>query len=325
MRLYREITPIDNKDVFVVLDSLNKGFDYPIHYHAEYELTMVLNSSGNRIVGDSTEKYHNRDLVLIGPYLFHKWDDEDRDHEYHGDCRVITVQFDMHLFDNQILAKRPFQNVQRLLERSRQGLQFSGETLDMAFPLMDELTTHTGMTGVVLFLQLLDVLANSKECRALASEGFDWEAIQTTSTRLHAAYQYVIKNFTDPELKMTHVAQHVNLSDSAFSHFFRKSTKKSFTQFLIDMRLGYACRLLQETDDLVRDICLASGFNNVANFNRHFKKAHNCTPFRYRQLYLERTQFDWHDQVSPGQFIPDDRMVPSDYKPDYVATRLVHA
>lgn len=324
MRLFREITPIESNDVFVVLDSLNKGFDYPIHYHSEYELTLVFNSSGNRIVGDSTEKYCNRDLVLIGPYLFHKWDDEDRDPEDHRDCRVITVQFDMHLFDNQILAKRPFYNVHQLLERSRQGLQFSGETIEQAFSLMEMLTTSTGMTSVAIFFQLLDMLASSSQFRPLASKGYDWEAVQTTSTRLHAAYQFIIKNFTDPKLKLGQVAKHINLSDSAFSHFFRKSSKKSFTQFLIDMRLSYACRLLQETDDLVSDICIAAGFNNAANFNRHFKKAHGCTPFRYRQLYLERTHFNWYEQETPGQFIPDDRMVPTDYKPDYGATRLVH-
>jgi len=324
MRIFREITPIDSSDVFVILDSLNKGFDYPIHYHAEYELTLVLNSAGNRIVGDSNEKYRGKDLVLLGPYLFHKWDDEDMPGGAGFDCRVITVQFDMHLFENQILVKRPFHEIRHLLERSRKGIQFTGRTLELAEGILREMTRKKGLQNVLLFLQLLDILSRSDESRCLSSEGFAWEGIQTNSTRLHAAYQFIIENFKNPDFKMSNVASHVNLSDSAFSHFFRKSTNKSFTRFLVEMRLGYACRLLQETDELIRDIGRESGFNNIANFNRLFRKMHGCTPFEYRRLIQEKAQFDWYEQTAPGQFVPDDQLLPSDYKPDSYAATLLH-
>lgn len=325
MRVFREITPITHADVFVILDSVDKGFDYPIHNHPEYELTLVQNSAGSRIVGDSTEKYCDTDLVLLGPYLFHKWDDDDAGLASPETCRVITIQFDMHLFDKRLLATKPFYKVRSLLESASRGIRFHGKTLQHAIKHITALTSLQGLEGVIAFLQVLQILSESIEYRYLASEGFDWKAIHTQSKRLHAAYQYIIKHFNDHGLRMPDVASAVNLSESAFSHFFKKATNKSFSQFLIDMRLGHACKLLIETDDPVKFICAASGFNNEANFYRLFKKAHQCTPYEFRRLYRQRTQFDWTEQRTPGQFLPTDKSIHPGYKPTEYATRLIHA
>jgi len=285
---------------------------------------MVINSSGSRIVGDSNETYKNQDLVLLGPYLFHKWDDSLSAHAG-MDCRVITIQFDMHLFDNQLLNKHPFEMIRQMLVRSRRGIQYSGKTLSTAKILIKEIAQCSGFEAVLKFLSLLDLLSRSTNSRSLASEGFDWQSVPTNSKRLHAAYQFIIKHCADPDLKMHQVASHVNLSDSAFSHFFKKSTNKSFTSFLIGMRLGNACRLLQESDDLIKDVANNCGFNNIANFNRLFKKSHKCTPLQYRELYQEKTLFDWSAQNTPGQFLPSDQPVPMGYHPDEYATRLVRS
>ena len=324
MKLFREITPVKTSDVIVVLDSVNKGFDYPIHNHPEYEITLVLNSAGTRIVGDSSEIYSVKDLVITGPYLFHKWDDSLVEHNG-MDCRVITIQFDMHLFDGTLMSKHPFEEIKKLLHRSRRGVYFTGQTRRQAEVLMDEITRLSGLKSVIKFLELLDLLAGSRESRCLASEGFELNSIQSNSKRLHSTYQYIIQHFNDPELKMSHVAAHVNLSDSAFSHFFKKSTNKSFTRFLIDLRMGYACRLLQESDDLVKDIARSAGFNNMANFNRLFRKTYGSTPRQYRKFYQEKNRFDWSEQTTPGQFLPADVRIPFDFHPQHYATRLIHA
>jgi AraC-like DNA-binding protein len=324
MRVFREITPVTNSDVFVILDSVNKGFDYPIHNHPEYELNLVLNSVGTRIVGDSTEKYKHADLVLIGPYLFHKWDSEDKDPDDSKDCRVITIQFDMHLFDQHFLSRKPFYRVKGLLENAARGIRFTGHTLELVRDIMTQLTHLRGIEGVIAFMRLLDILSQSEEYQYLASEGFDGKAIHTRSKRLHTAYQYIIRHFRDADLKMCDVASKVNMTDSAFSHFFKKITNKSFSKFLIEMRLGHTCKLLLETDELIINISCASGFNNVANFNRLFKKIHRCTPHEFRKLYQEKAQFDWTEQRTPGQFVPRDVEIGSEYRPTEYATELVH-
>ena len=324
MKVFHEITPVTSSDVFVILDSIDKGFDYPIHNHAEYELNLILGSSGQRIVGDSTQTYQNQDMVLIGPYLFHKWDDEDKNHKDSVPCRVITIQFDMHLFDGPLLNKKPFASIKNMLQNASRGIRFTGHTFKQAKEIAINLTQLTGMESVIQFLLLLEILSNSRSYQYLASVGFDHTIFQATSKRLHAAYQYILRNFKNTGLRMSEISTHVNLSDSAFSHFFKKYTNRSFSDFLIDMRLGYSCKLLLETDDLIADICFNSGFNNLANFNRLFKKKHLCSPKVFRKNYQVKNSFDWTKQISPGQFLPSDLSKNMGSQPAFYSTKLMH-
>ncbi len=324
MKVYQEITPISNADVFILIDSVNKGFDYPIHNHPEYELNLVLGSSGQRIVGDSTERYVNNDLVLIGPYLFHKWDDEDKDDQDQTPCRVVTLQFDMHLFEGPLLVKEPFSGIKRMLTHASRGIQFTDETFAEARDMMLRLTQTSGINSILLFLKLLDMLASSPSFQHLVSVGFDQSVQQTSSKRLHAAYQYIIRHFKNVELRMSDVSDHINLSDSAFSHFFKKETHRSFSTFLIDMRLGHACHLLLDTDDLIAHISYECGFNNLTNFNRLFKKKYLRSPSAWRKMYQHKQDFDWHSQQTPGQFLPSDLRDAPHIQPDYRGSKLMH-
>ncbi len=326
VQIYREITPLKEADVFVLLDNINNGFDYPIHNHPEYELNLVMNMSGTRIVGDNTERYYEYDLVLLGPYLYHKWDgDEDRQ-ESGEDYRVITIQFAPDLFDVQLLQKQPFYKIRKLLEQSARGICFQGQTLTRAIEKLLQIADLEGFGRVLAFLDLLSILSDSKDVKYLASEGFDSASLlKSDSKRLQSAYGYIIRNFTDSSLKIREVAKLLNMSDSAFSHFFRKYTNKSFTQFLIDMRIGYACKLLLDTDDPVSQIAFLSGFNNMTNFNRLFKKYRECTPMAYRQRFKEKNGFDWEHQTTPFQFMPSGAKLEEAVKPREYRTKLQHS
>jgi AraC-like DNA-binding protein len=325
MKIYREITPLSNDDVYVVLDSVNQGFDYPLHHHMEYEINLVVGASGKRIVGDSTEKYLDQDLVLLGPYLFHKWDDSLKAGTEERPCRVITIQFDMHLFDSVLLLRNPFHHIRELFLSSYRGIRYTGESFDKAKQLMIRMTeAKGGIRGVSLFFELLDLLAKSKDRSFLTSEGFEPKTLESSGTRLQAAYQYMIKHFTRPDLNIVEVANVVHLSPSAFSHFFRKCTMKSFRRFIIDMRLGYTCKLLINTDYTISQICTKAGFNNTANFNRIFKKYHQCTPYAFRKRYQGMDHFDWMEQLTPGQFLPVDADMKFVLKPDTYSTRILH-
>ena len=131
MIVYKEITPLTQNDVFIIKNSKKVGFDYPIHYHSAYELTLILNSSGNRIVGDSVEKYNSNDLVLIGPEIYHKWDDDDIAPEKRNNAHVITIQFSRDLFDQTLFLKESFSSIKNLLKDSQRGLEFVGDTLSV--------------------------------------------------------------------------------------------------------------------------------------------------------------------------------------------------
>lgn len=324
MKVYQEITPVTGMDLFVILDSVNKGFEYPIHNHAEFELTLVTGSAGTRIVGDSTRQYTDEDLVLIGPYLFHKWDDADRQGTDNAPCRVITIQFDMHLFDKAILSKKPFAGIQALLNKSGRGIRFFGKTQKIAETMIQNLTSKSGIESATEFLLLLDGLSASTEYELLASEGFNVSPVQVKSKRLHAAYQYIRSHFHESGLKMSDVAGELNLGDSAFSHFFKKATNTSFSDYLIVMRIDHACKLLIESDEQVSRIAFLSGFNNMANFNRQFKYVHKCSPMNFRKQFREKNKFDWNKQITPGQFVPPGAHPLLD-KPDDYRTRIVRS
>jgi AraC-like DNA-binding protein len=324
MNIYREITPLKAPDIFVVLDSVSNGFDYPIHNHAEYELNLIIGMSGSRIVGDSIEHYTDFDLVLIGPYLYHKWDGDALLLAEGKPYRVITIQFGTDLFNAHLLQKERFYKIRKLLEDSRRGIKFSGKTIAETMPKMRALTEDKGFANVIEFLSLLDLLSQSDEKAFLASEGFTPQAFKNTNNRIQITYAAILKNFTKPELRIGDLAKLVHMSDSAFSHFFQKYTNKSFTQFLVDVRVGHACKLLLDTDNPVNQICFQSGFNNLANFNRLFKKNRLCTPVEYRQKYQNNTKFDWVNQTTPWQFLPSKAALMEKFTPSRYSTRLIH-
>jgi AraC-like DNA-binding protein len=324
MDIYREITPLKEPDVFVILDSMSNGFDYPIHNHPEFELNLVAGISGTRIVGDSTERYSDFDLVLLGPYLYHKWDGDEALQRSGKPYRVITIQFAMDLFDGHLLQKERFYKIRRLLQDAARGIRFHGQTFEKAMQLMIGLTEDQGFASIIGFMQLLDLLSQSTEATFLASEGFTPQAVKSESHRVQLVYGYILKNFADPNIKLGAVAAMVNMSPSAFSHFFQKFTNKSFTQFLVDVRIGHACKLLLSTDETINQISYRSGFNNMANFNRLFKKYRSCTPLEYRRRYKENHGFDWTRQITPWQFVPPRSSEQAAFRPEQYATKLLH-
>lgn len=323
MQIYREITPLNKSDVFVLLDSASNGFDYPIHNHPEYELNLIMGMSGSRTVGDSTERYFDADLVLIGPYIYHKWDGDAALLASGQQYRVITIQFGMDLFNAHLLQKGRFFKIRELLNDARRGLKFSGQTLSDASRMMISLTQDKEFSNIIEFLSLLDLLSRSTERDFLASEGFTPQSFKSDNNRIKIAYGAILRYFTNSNLKIGEIAKMVNMSESAFSHFFQKYTNKSFTQFLIDVRIGHACKLLLDTDDTIKEICFQSGFNNLANFNRLFKKYRNCTPLEYRKKFQLNSDFDWAQQTTPWQFLPDQNLMEK-FSPDKYSTRLLH-
>jgi AraC-like DNA-binding protein len=325
MQVYREITPLEEPDVFVILDSYNNGFDYPIHNHPEFELNLVMGCSGTRIIGDSTELYNNQDLVLTGSYLFHKWDVDQPKNQPIFSSRVITIQFRMDLFNSPFFRKNQFSKIRKLLHKASRGIEFQGETFDKAAELMISMTDDNGFSNIVKFLQLLNMLSCSNEASFLASEGFSPQAIPSKGNRIQIAYGFILKNFQEKDIRIADVAAQLNMSISAFSHFFKKYTNKSFRQFLIDVRIGHACRLLLDTDQNIKEVCFSSGFNNVANFNRLFKKYRACTPLEFRRRSIEKGSFDWTKQRTPWQFMPSGAKIEDAFKPaEYSTTRVVH-
>ncbi|MBK8355176.1 MAG: helix-turn-helix domain-containing protein [Saprospiraceae bacterium] len=304
MNIFREITPLGQNDVYVLLDSYSNGFDYPIHSHPEYELNLVMGVSGVRLVGDNTERFNEYDLVLLGPYLYHKWTGDEYEDGKLKKYRVVTIQFSIDLFEGPMFQKERFYRIRKMLDNSIRGIKFEGDVFKSAMTKMLSLTKDKGFTNILEFIDLLDLLSKTQSITYLASEGFTPATLKWESKRIQQAYNYIIKNFSETKFKLNDVAALINMSESAFSHFFRKYTNKSFTEFLTDVRIGHTCKLLLSTDETISQIAYRSGFNNIANFNRLFKKNKNCTPLEYRQRHKEKTIYDWQEEINMWQFLP---------------------
>ena len=324
LNIFREITPLGQNDVYVLLDSYSNGFDYPIHSHPEYELNLVMGVSGVRLVGDNTERFNEYDLVLLGPYLYHKWTGDEYEDGKLKKYRVVTIQFSIDLFEGPMFQKERFYRIRKMLDNSIRGIKFEGDVFKTAMTKMLSLTKDKGFTNILEFIDLLDLLSKTQSITYLASEGFTPATLKWESKRIQQAYNYIIKNFSETKFRLNDVAALINMSESAFSHFFRKYTNKSFTEFLTDVRIGHTCKLLLSTDETISQIAYRSGFNNIANFNRLFKKNKNCTPLEYRQRHKEKTIYDWQEEINMWQFLPPNSKNVDMIGPAINTTKVTH-
>ena len=278
-KLHNEITPLSNDDLFIVLNHPDAKFDYPVHYHSDFELNLVIGSFGERIVGDSVEIFSELDLVMTGPNVPHAWfgsQDEKR--------HVITIQFSEKFIDFPLLEKRLFKNIKALLYESRRGIVFSRETQDKVKEKILTLIKIQGFQTVLSFFSILYELSVSDR-RILTSNKFDSQEIVRTSKsrRIAKVCEYIETNY-NKQIKLKDVATLVNMSESAFSHFFKKRTRCTFSDYVINIRIAKSCQLLSETSQTVAEICYLCGFENMSNFMRIFKKRKNVTPAKYREF-----------------------------------------
>ncbi|TFH50337.1 MAG: AraC family transcriptional regulator [Bacteroidia bacterium] len=284
-RIMREVTPVTSEDLFVVLNHYNAKFDFPVHFHPEYELNLVLNSKGKRIIGDSILDYGSPDLVLIGPNTPHAW----TGNTDNSNAQVVTVQFDGSFFSEKMLSKKFATPIRELFEKSVRGILFPVEAIDSLKGRLIKLSEMHGFDSFMGFLSILYDLSISRNQMLLASQGYVGQFDANNSERISKVIAYLQENLIN-DLKIKHVADLVNMSETAFSHFFKKRTQRSFSDYLTDMRISYAARLILETDRNISEICFISGFNNLSNFNRTFRGRYNCTPgeLRSQQQFLTR-------------------------------------
>ncbi|MGQ1911112.1 AraC family transcriptional regulator [Marinifilum sp. RC60d5] len=274
-RIVREITPLSEHDFFIVLDHQNAKFDFPIHYHPEYELNLVLKSKGKRIIGDSIKNYDSADLVLIGPNTPHAWSGST------DDARVITIQFQTNILSEQTLNRKASLPIKDLLEKSKMGILFSEDTTHNITDRILKLSDVTGFDSFLDFLSILYDLSISRNQMTLSSPSYVEQFDTSKSRRIKMVNQFLIENL-HTSIRINEVAEMVNMSPSAFSHFFKKRTQRSFSDYLLEIRIGNAAKLLIDTEKNISEICFESGFNNISNFNRSFKKLKGCTPREFR-------------------------------------------
>lgn len=284
----KEVTPLSGKDCFYIADRRKTEFTYPIHSHDEFELNFTVNASGvKRIVGDSIEIIGDYDLVLLtSKELEHVWEQ----HECtSSDIREITIQFSSELFFESFINKTQFDAIRTMLEKAQRGLSFPLEAIMKVYHLLDSLSSEQqGFYAVIKFLSILYELSlYTESAQILSSLSFSKAEVHSESRRIQKIYNYINKNYRE-DVRLSDLADLVGMTTTSFSRFFKLSTGKTLSDYIVDIRIGHASRLLVDSSMSVAEVCYSCGYNNVSNFNRLFKHKKGCSPKEFRDIYKKK-------------------------------------
>ena len=278
-----EITPLSEKDCFYLVDRYKDRFTFPIHRHEEYELNFLTNCNGaRRIVGDSIETVGDFDMVLIGHGIEHGWEQ----HECRNSrIREITIQFSCDLLSDSFLAKNQLNGIRKMFDASSKGISFPPGVILKVYNRLEKLTKiDSGFYGMLELMALLYELAESGEYRRLSSSAFASVAPACDSRRVQKVQAYIAEHYKE-EIRLNDLASLAGMTPTAFSRFFKLRTGKSISDYIIDVRLGHASRMLVDSTTSIAEICYECGFNNISNFNRIFKKKKENSPKVFREIY----------------------------------------
>jgi AraC-like DNA-binding protein len=282
--ILREIIPLTRNDCFTIFTRTKTRFDFPLHYHDEMELNLVLNARGaQRIIGDHIGDIGDAELVLVGPNLPHAW--------FTHTCRSkriteVTIQFHRDLFDGQLLHRNQLAFIKTLMEQSGRGILFSPKTArDIAERILS-LSGRQGFDSVLELMRILHDLSTSPNRKILSDAGFLLQdsGISFQSRRVEKVMKYLNQHYQD-EIPLADAAAIASMTEVAFSRFFKRKTGHTYVDTLNEIRLGHASRLLIDTSHSVAEIAYQCGFNNLSHFNRLFRKKKQCTPSGFRSTY----------------------------------------
>lgn len=278
---------IPDTKVFVVKELEAPHFDPTFHFHPEYQLFLVLEGKGTRIVGYNVKPFQKGDMVLTGPDLPHVWRNDNCyfDKKNNLQTKGIVIYFHDH-FLGESIQKEELENIRHLLQKSARGLEISGNTNRKVSKMMVELLELKGIESIIQLMKILDIIANSPECHFISHKDYASVNTEAETTRMNKVYEYVMKNFRQ-KISLDEVAAIANMMPTSFSRYFKSRANKSFSDFLKEIRIDYARKLLNEEKMNINMIGYECGFQTLSNFNKQFKKVTGKQPLHYRNECLK--------------------------------------
>jgi AraC-like DNA-binding protein len=256
------------------------------HYHPEIELIYFEEGSGAQFVGDNIRTFRAGDVILVGANLPHYWS---FDTKYFEDSRQSPEVYVAHFYENfwgkdflNIPENLPLRNI---LDKAKRGIQVNGKTKEVIGGLLKKMYDSVGCRKILLLLEALLTIANADENSLLSSIGFQTNMKELENDRINTIYQYSMENYKR-KIQMEEIAAVANMSPNSFCRYFKSKTRKTYSNFLIEIRVGIACKLLIENKISIKQICYESGFNNFASFHKYFKIINHKTPLNYQREYM---------------------------------------
>ena len=281
-KIMPEITSLSPDDCFTLSTRLKKNIDVPLHYHPEYELALVLNGKGvKRVVGNSIGVMDDMDLIFIGPNQYHAW----FTHQCtSGSILQVTIQFHQDLFNDDLLKKNQLSQIRSMLGNARRGILFPKSAIAEIADRIINLKQKSHFGAVIELFSIFHALSLCPNVRLLSDPGFSDERILHKSRRIEKTFDLMYNQY-HRQIPLAEAASMANMPPTSFSRFFKMRTGKTFIEVLNEMRLGYASRMLIDTNLVIGQIAFKCGFNNLSNFNRLFKTKKLCTPQQFRETY----------------------------------------
>lgn len=283
--LYQDLPfPIDSHIHYYIEDLPH--FIVPWHYHPAIEIMYITRGIGTRFVGDCIEQYEEGDVCMIGPNLPHEWRNDDVYFDKESGLRAtcICLFFKREIFDPNFIRLPEMNNIRDLIERSRRGLKFTGNSKLEITRFIRSSVNDVGVRKVTNLLTLLELMATSTEYELLASVGFTNSVNSEDFERFNKVYKFLVKNFAT-SIRLEEVSTLVGLTPTAFCRYFKERTKKTFVEYLNEMRIGYSKKLLLENKMKISTISGEVGFPNLSNFISQFKKVTGMSPSQFQKQF----------------------------------------
>ena len=262
-------------------------------FHPELELVHIIKGSGRQFIGDNVHHFKTGDMILLGSNLPHLWKTDEQFLQNNSmlNSEAIVIHFLPDCFGESFFSLPENLELKRLLHTAAQAVRVKGQTKETVALLMKRLLNAKSGERIILLLQILNEIAGSKETKVVCSTDLAFQHNRTETERFNNIYQYILKNFSRP-ITLEQVARVAHISPHSFCRYFKSRMKKTYSTFLMEVRIGHACKLLAETHKSVAEICYECGFNSFSNFNRHFKTITSRTPLAHRNYYQEV----WRDE-----------------------------
>lgn len=251
------------------------------HRHLELELVVIVKSKGTSFIGDSIEHFDEGDVYLVGENLPHMWLNDEVYFEPKSErmAKAVAIHFKKDFLGKDFFETPEMIHLLELVDRAKFGVKF----IDISSQLLDEINKILVLDGfkkTMALLSVLDKLSKHKSYTLLASQGYLSDSPMPQNKKLDKVYAYIFKNF-NTKITLEEVADIAHMHATAFSRLFKQVNGKTFSRYLSEIRIGYACKMLLEGKNNISSICYESGFQNISNFNRQFKIIKDCTPSQY--------------------------------------------
>lgn len=251
-----------------------------VHTHCNCELNFIKRGWGRRYVGDNISNFQAGDLVLMGPNLPHCWEIKGEYQEQSPKCIVIHFQED--LIGSVFTHVPELEPIREMLNKAAQGLYFRGPQIIQIRELLEEMLSLDGLKNLINLLNIFCLLLEMEDYKYLSTPGYIKQANQSDFQKVNKIYEYIFVNF-QRDISLDEVADLVNITPGSLCRYFKSKTGQTLFDFLKEVRIGYACKLLSVTNKTITEICYESGYNTLAHFNTQFKELKDMTPSEFRK------------------------------------------